>query len=413
MRRTLVLLLCILPFSGCSTAAPNALSDAQGAQLVGQYQAALGESMDSLGARLLIGSSGSSTSNVLVSPAGILETLALLYPGVVGETKVQIAKVLGMALSPTQYATLVNQDLQLLTDNLRSGGNEFILANSLWVDSGFPIQSQYEDVVKNGLHASINPADFASDPKNATAKINSWVYGETHHFITEAVPSGVIDTLTKVVQVNAMYLNSSWKYPFGANSVWSEGFTTLGGTKQVDEMHGHYSSLSYLQSSNFQAVALPYKGTSLEFLVILPNVGQFQNVGHEIQNGFMPVAKELKPRMDMTVSIPVFNVADALDLKQSLESLGMRLAFQPGKADLSGIGGAPGQLYVKDALQQCHLYVTEQGTVGAASTEIVDEVLSQPLLPDNFLINRPFYFSILDPKTGVTLFDGQIVDPNP
>ena len=48
-------------------------------------------------------------------------------------------------------------------------------------------------------------ADFASDAEAERAKINTWVSEGTQEKIKDLIPQGVLDSLTRMVIVNAIY----------------------------------------------------------------------------------------------------------------------------------------------------------------------------------------------------------------
>jgi serpin B len=92
----------------------------------------------------------------------------------------------------------------------------------------------------------------------------------------------------------------------------------------------------------------------------------------------------------------------------------MPLAFEPGSADLSGLAGRPGELYIKAVLHEAYLRVDEAGTEAAAATGAVAETtaavvpVQQPIV---FNVDRPFVFVIRDTSSGAILFLGVVSQP--
>jgi alpha-1-antitrypsin len=86
----------------------------------------------------------------------------------------------------------------------------------------------------------------------------------------------------------------------------------------------------------------------------------------------------------------------------------LRQIFQPG-ADLSGMtsGGTAAGLFIEEAFQEAVVIVNEEGTEAAAVTVMSPFQSSPPVM----LVDRPFYFVILDDKTETPLFIGRVMDP--
>jgi serpin B len=94
-----------------------------------------------------------------------------------------------------------------------------------------------------------------------------------------------------------------------------------------------------------------------------------------------------------------------------LAALGMKDAFTES-ADLSGMGGRPGDLYISAVIHKAFVEVNEEGTEAAAATAVAVEVTSISMdEPPEFRADRPFLFIIRENKTGSVLFIGRLADP--
>jgi serpin B len=106
--------------------------------------------------------------------------------------------------------------------------------------------------------------------------------------------------------------------------------------------------------------------------------------------------------------LPKFTMEYESSLKDVLGALGMGIAFEPGLADLSGIGGQPGDLYIDQVKHKTFLEINEEGTEAAAATSVGIRTVS---LPPSFRVDRPFFFVIREALSGSILFMGRIMDP--
>ena len=92
------------------------------------------------------------------------------------------------------------------------------------------------------------------------------------------------------------------------------------------------------------------------------------------------------------------------DLKNYLSKLGLKTMFEDS-ADLSGINGQK-NLKVSKALHKAFIEVNEEGAEAAAVTAVVYALRSFRVSETK--VDRPFLFAIVDKKTSLIWFVGQI-----
>ncbi|MBI2537781.1 MAG: hypothetical protein HYW06_12630, partial [Gemmatimonadetes bacterium] len=76
---------------------------------------------------------------------------------------------------------------------------------------------------------------------------------------------------------------------------------------------------------------------------------------------------------------------------------------------LSGIAGAPGDLFISYVKQGTFVDVNEEGTEAAAATVVAIGLTSAG--PQEFRVDRPFAFLIRERFSGTILFMGKIMNP--
>jgi serpin B len=91
--------------------------------------------------------------------------------------------------------------------------------------------------------------------------------------------------------------------------------------------------------------------------------------------------------------------------------MGMPLAFDPNRADFSGITTQE-PLYVSKVVHQADISVDEKGTEASAATAVMIAAGMAPGQQVTLHIDRPFIFAVRDTKTGAILFLGRVVDPS-
>ena len=113
------------------------------------------------------------------------------------------------------------------------------------------------------------------------------------------------------------------------------------------------------------------------------------------------------------VMLPRFKLEYEVDLNDVLKTLGMSDAFDPQRANFSGIAQLAERIYISKVKHKTFADVNEEGTVAAAVTSVEMHATSVQVPQENFImkVDRPFFVAIRDNLTGVVLFMGSIADP--
>jgi serpin B len=114
------------------------------------------------------------------------------------------------------------------------------------------------------------------------------------------------------------------------------------------------------------------------------------------------------------VALPKFKMSSGFMLAQVLAALGVKDAFDPERADFSGMDGRSHWLYVSAVLHKAYIDVNEKGTEAAAATAVVMMArgAARPVEPPReFRADHPFLFLIRDSTTGSILFMGRVAKP--
>jgi serpin B len=126
------------------------------------------------------------------------------------------------------------------------------------------------------------------------------------------------------------------------------------------------------------------------------------------------VASKLR-KQEVIVTLPKFKTTQRVDLAETLAAMGMPTAFNPDKADLSGMAGEPGDLFISKVIHKAFVDVNEEGTEAAAATAVVvaepSSVRIDPPPTPVFRADHPFVFLIRDQRSGSVLFLGRLAGP--
>ena len=156
---------------------------------------------------------GAGAGNLVFSPTSIAIALAMARAGARGETAAQMDAVLHDLGADDQAAAINALDAAL---NSRSGtfqdfeGRSYDLtlnvANAPFAQRDEQWQQAFLDALAQRFGAGLRLVDYRSDPESARMQINQWVSDRTNGRIPELISQGMLDTLTRLVLVNAIYL---------------------------------------------------------------------------------------------------------------------------------------------------------------------------------------------------------------
>ena len=117
----------------------------------------------------------------------------------------------------------------------------------------------------------------------------------------------------------------------------------------------------------------------------------------------------------INLALPKFTVEFDRNLNESLQSMGIKMAFDDVLADFSGIGKTDNgnNIYISLVRQKAKVIVDEEGTEAAAVTEVaMFECTSAVIdMPKTVEFDRPFVYMIMDNETQIPVFMGIMDNP--
>lgn len=346
------------------------------------------------------------TVNVFISPLSIAEALAMTYNGARGETKSQMATVLG-------FDGMSDEQLNQSAKNLRSfltgldANVEMQIANSIWYDNLYSFKQDFISTNQKYYDAEIKPLDMQNP--TAAQRINDWVDKSTNGKIKQIVEPP-LDARLVMMLINAIYFKGEWAQQFPDGRTRDDYFTSQSGARQKIKMMNQKMDLSYYKSRSYQVVDLPYSEGRFSMLIVLPDEGTDVNSVVDRLNDSVLTALVSRVRTRKgEIFLPRFHIEYEKTLNDVLGSLGMKDAFAPNIADFSGIDGKR-DLYISDVKHKSYVEVNEEGTEAAAVTSIGIRVTA--MTPDQlvFRVDRPFVFAIRERASNTILFIGRITD---
>jgi serpin B len=258
--------------------------------------------------------------------------------------------------------------------------------------------------------------DIVLKPDEACKEVNLWVKENTEGLIKNVLSPAMVDILTRLIIVNAIYFKGAWKQRFDISKTKDYDFHLLN-SSSVEVPFMTSEDDQFISSfDGFKVLCLPYKQGDDErefsLYIFLPDAkdGLLDLIDNVTSNS--ECLEDMLPYEKVEVGkfrIPKFNFSVGVDIKKLLMELGLVLPFKGGLTKMVECE----DLFVSDIVQKSFIEVNEKGTTAAAATEvsrIMETGIRTPTLVD-FVADHPFLFMIRDDFNGTILFTGQVLNP--
>ncbi|XP_073728709.1 leukocyte elastase inhibitor-like [Misgurnus anguillicaudatus] len=412
------------------------------------------------------------SGNVFYSPLSISSALAMVSLGAEGNTKDQILQVLCLnkllkpeAATPAPEAAVLPQNQQPKTsgccevkheplvmpedqkpqkspahstpgykteDQIHSSYNKLMselnkpgvpymlsLANRLYGEKSYQFIDKFISDSQKYYQAGLESVDFIKNSEAARVNINNWVEENTQGKIKDLLKHGVLNNLTRLVLVNAIYFKGNWEKKFKKEATVDQRFKlNKNKTKKVKMMKQKSEfPMTFVPEVNSQILELPYVGKSLSMLIILPDEIEDDTTGLQKLEKTLTYEKLMewtKPDnmclLEVEISFPKFKLEETYDMKNLLVKLGMVDAFDIQKANFSAMS-PKNDLVVSEVIHKSFVEVNEEGTEAAAATGVVVMTKLCSRFAKIFNADHPFLFFIRHNPTNTILFYGRFCSP--
>ena len=348
-----------------------------------------------------------SDGNIFFSPYSISTALAMTYAGARGETEKQMAKAMHFSLSQDKLHPAFSNLQDKLKKVQKKGNVQLHVANSLWPHKEYPFRKEFLRLVKKNYKTEITAVDYVRQTEKARKTINAWVEDKTRDKIKELIKPGVLNALTRLVLVNAIYFKGDWASQFDKKSTREMLFKLSPDKAVKTPMMYQKGQFGYWADKDLQVLEMPYVGKQLSMVVLVPTrIDGLPQLEEELNvENLRRWTSQLRKRK-VDTWLPKFKLECDFRLDKVLQAMGMVDAFT-SNADLSGMDGTD-WLYISAALHKAFVDVNEEGTEAAAATAVVSRAIC---MDPQFRADHPFVFLIQENQTGSILFIGRMTDP--
>lgn len=348
--------------------------------------------------------------NLVSSPTSIRIALAMTSAGARGDTATQMETSLALQGSPLSIHDGFAAELRDLGST--SSRQTLRVVNHLWAQKGRPFNADFVSLLQRNYAAPLGELDFNSDIDKSRLTINSFIEQSTEHKIKDLLAPGAIAKETKMVLTNAVYFKADWQQSFEPSATVDAPFFVSKARTTQSKLMTTTHSFRYAKTADAQVVELPYASGQTSMMIVLPNDKDgLTKVENAIKDTSIATWASALSSTEVNVKLPRFTSTHHVSLAEALGAMGMPLAFDPTKADFSGIDGKK-ELYLGDVVHQAFVTVDEKGTEAAAATAVVAvPPTAMPVAPPiDFRADHPFVFFIRDTR-GAVLFMGRVADP--
>lgn len=355
--------------------------------------------------------------NIFISPFSISTALAMVYNGAEEETKKAMADAL--QLDNTEIENINNGYSDLIA-SLESADAQIKIniANSIWTSKDFEpiVKKDFTDKLKLFYDTELYTKDFGN--QQTADDINNWINDKTRGKITKMID--FIDRNLVMFIINAIYFKGDWTTKFKEEYTEKEDFFLSSGQKiKVDMMNAYSGNFSYYKGNDFRVGRLPYGRDKIAMYIFLPDEGvSLDSFIESLDEKFDEHIKNTWPEHELEVKLPKFKIEYGKKrINKHLEKLGMQIAFDKWNANFKGIAEPIDKnIYIDYVDHKAVIEVNEEGSEAAAVTVIgIGEATSAPgplPEPPRLFVTRPFFFVIMDDRSGSILFMGKVVDPS-
>ena len=339
--------------------------------------------------------------NFTISPLSLSEALAIASNGANGDTRKQIAEIIGVNGMSKET---VNETFNSLNDYLANADSKttFSIANSVWIDEGFEVKPEFlndKKLIGETFYQNLSSTKTMND-------FNNWCDTKTNGCIKKVLSEPLSGDCMMVI-ANALYFKGMWKYQFDKDNTTEKDFNNSDGTKSKVKMMSQKCKFLAYSGENMDMVELPYGNENFCMDVILPHEGK--NLDECMKdftlNTFLYEYIKDSKQTDVVVQMPRMKLECTKSLITPLIAMGMTDAFLDGKADFTGISDS--RIFISDVKRSTYVNVDEEGTEAAAVTTVELTQKVNDNVPE-FRMDRPFTYIIRERTTGTILFMGKV-----
>lgn len=344
--------------------------------------------------------------NISISPMSVYYSLAMLTNGADGYTLDQFEHILGkygLTISDiNKYCYSHKKMLQ------QSEFGKFSLVNSIWMSATGDLKVNKKFISKNADYYGIDSYISTFESPNTFLDVNNWLRYKTENKVSE--PLEDIGNINIMLLVNSLVFENEWLINYGENNIKKENFTIANGDKiPTDIMYSTETML--LEDKKATGFIKQYKDTKYSFVAMLPKMGVSveEYISTLSGNKFLSLINN-KSIKEVFVGIPRFKIGYEINFNEPLEAIGITKCFKESLANFFNMETKEkDMLFVSNVIQKTFFRVDGLGTKVGDSSYV--EIPNNQTGMRTIVLNRPFFYAVIDSGTGLPIYMGMISNP--
>ncbi len=347
--------------------------------------------------------------NIIVSPFGVSNCMAMAYIGSEGNTQLQIAKTMNFI---TPFGVLYSfKQLIKRFQTYKSKNVNLLIGNALWINQNIEPDLKYKNLLKVNFLAHVQSLNFKDNDKKSVKLVNRWAKKTSNYNIRDLVDLRTFEKNASLIFTNIVYLNGEWDNPFNEEFTSKDDFFLLDSSVRKIDFMNQTSYLKYNENDIFQIVELPYSGKNISLIIILPKQ---LNYIDSIEQSLNPLnfdfwTSELYTKL-VSVSLPKFRSEFRQDVSYAISDMDCQLPFT-NEADFSRISTQ--KTHISRIIQ--HTVIEIEENKNNRLTELYVNPKERDVAGTDFIrfnANRPFIYIVRDNVNKSILIMGKVVSPN-
>lgn len=344
--------------------------------------------------------------NRLYSPLNVYMALAILAEVTGTETRAEILTALG---EPTIESLRTTASAIWNAHYCDDGAVKSILAASLWTDRSYSYVEETVERIAKTYYASVFSGEMGSESYNEA--LRAWLNEQTGGLLSDQIKDVAMKDEDLLAIATTIYFKASWQNKFYKSQNTEDIFHAKNGDVLATFMHQTLRD-TYYWGEHFAAASFDLAEAG-DMMFILPNEGEtvedLLTDSEVLSLIFSESTYKNKALMEIEASIPRFDLSTQIDLRNGMQSLGIRRVFDPSCSDFTpSVKNADG-IFITDAKHGVRVAIDEDGCTAAAYTVITMGTESVP--PEyqkvEFTVDRPFLF-VIRSEVGLPLFVGVV-----
>lgn len=347
--------------------------------------------------------------NIVLSPFGVSNCMAMAYIGSEGETQSQIAKRMHFI---TPFGVLYSfKQLIKRFHTYKSKEINLLVGNALWANQDILLEKKYKNLLKVNFLAHVQSLSFKNTDNKSAKQINRWAKKMSNYNIRGLVRPETINENNHLIYTNFVYLNGDWENPFNEEFTGKDDFFLPDSSVRKIDFMNQTAYLKYNENDVFQIIELPYSGRNISMIVVLPKsiegIDSIENAMNPINLDFWTT--ELYTKL-VSVSLPKFKSEFRQDVVPVISTMGCELPFSED-ANFKRI--SENKTNISKIIQHTVIEVTENKSSNL--TELFVDSNETGQFGSDFIrfnANHPFIYIVRDNLNKSILLMGKVISPN-